>query len=46
MELDTNNQLSWIRLRGAPLNVVVHEAQKEAKKWIVSQRPSEVLALP
>ena len=42
LDLHTNNQSSCIILRGIPLKIVVQEAQKEAKKWIISQRPSEV----
>ena len=41
----THQQSSWIILRGIALKVVVQEAQKEAKKWMISQRPLKVLAL-
>ena len=45
LELHTNIQSSWIKLRGTPLKVVEQDVQKEVKKKIMSQRPSEVLAL-
>ena len=45
MGLHTPNQSSCNTLRGIPLKTLEQKAQREARKWIESQRFSEFLAL-
>ena len=45
MELHAANQSRCITLRGIPLKTWEQKAQREARKWIMSQRFSEFLVL-